>query len=81
MMTIWYKVTRQYTYFSVQQASALLNRKCSNEDSFSTICIDVKSLMNPHNFSKFESLISGLDFQPHTIADTETWEKPHTWST
>ena len=33
--------------------------------------------MNPHNFSKFENLISGLDFQPHTIAVNETWEKPH----
>ena len=33
--------------------------------------------MNPHNFSKFESLISCLDFQPHIIAINETWEKPH----
>ena len=33
--------------------------------------------MNPHNFSKFESLISGLDFQPHIIAVNETWGKPH----
>ena len=37
-------------------------------------------MINPHNFSKFESLISGLDFQPHLIAVNETWEKPHTIS-
>ena len=66
------------TYFSVQQANALLNSRYSNEDSFSTICVNVRSLINPHNFSKFESLISGLDFQPHLIAVNETWEKPHT---
>ena len=66
------------TYFSVQQANALLNSKYSNDDSFSTICVNVRSLINPHNFSKFESLISGLDFQPHLIAVNETWEKPHT---
>ena len=35
-------------------------------------------MINPHNFSKFESLISGLDFQLHLIAVNETWEKPHT---
>ena len=68
------------SYFSVQQANALLNSKYSNEDSFSTICVNVRSLMNPHNFSKFESFISGLDFQPHLIAVNETWEKPHTIS-
>ena len=66
------------TYFSVQQANALLHSRYSNEDSFSTICVNVRSLINPHNFSKFESLISGLDFQPHLIAVNETWEKPHT---
>ena len=66
------------TYFSVQRSNALLNGKYSNEDSFSTICVNVRSLINLHNFSKFESLISGLDFQPHLIAVNETWEKPHT---
>ena len=65
------------TYFFVQQANALLKSQYSNEDSFSTICVNVRSLINPHNFSKFESLISGLDFQPHLIAVNETWEKPH----
>ena len=65
------------TYSSVQQAHALLNNKYSNKDTFSTICVNVKSLINPHNFSKFESLISGLDFHPHLIAVNETWEKPH----
>ena len=60
------------TYFSVQQANALLHSRYSNEDSFSTICVNVRSLINPHNFRKFESLISGLDFQPHLIAVNET---------
>ena len=66
------------TYFSVQQSNALLHSRYSNEDSFSTICVNVTSLINPHSFSKFESLISGLDFQPHLIAVNQTWEKPHT---
>ena len=48
----------------------------NNECTFSTICVDVSSLMNTHTSSKFESLISGLDFQPHIIAVNETWEKP-----
>ena len=35
------------TYFSVQQANASLNSKYSNEDSFSTIRVNVRSLINP----------------------------------
>ena len=42
------------------------------------MCVNVRSLTNPYNFTKFESLISGLDYQPHIIAGNETWEKPHT---
>ena len=35
-------------------------------------------MINPHNFSKFESLIFDLDFQPHLFAVNETWGKPYT---
>ena len=42
------------------------------------MCVNAKSLTNPHNFAKFESLISGLNYQPHIIAVSETWEKTHT---
>ena len=41
------------------------------------MCVNVRSLNNPHNFTKFESLIAGLDYQPHIIAVNETWDKPH----
>ena len=44
------------------------------------MCVNVKSLTNPHNFAKFESLILGLDYQPQTIAVNATREKPHTAS-
>ena len=66
------------SYYSVEEAKILLNNS-NIECSFSTICVNVRSLMNPHrhNSSKFESLISGLDFQPHIIAVNETWEKPY----
>ena len=60
----------------MEEAKILFNNG-NTECSFSTICVNVRSLMNPHNFSKFESLISGLDFKPHIIAVNETWEKPH----
>ena len=59
------------SYISVEEAKILFNNS-NTECSFSTICVNVRSLMNPHNFCKFESLISGLDFQPHIIAANET---------
>ena len=62
---------------TVQEAQTLLCGK-NEECSFSTLCVNVRSLTNPHNFAKFESLISGLDYQPYIIAVNETWEKPHT---
>ena len=42
------------------------------------MCVNVRSLTNPYNFAKFESLISELDYQPHIIVVNETWENPHT---
>ena len=52
------------SYSTVQEAHTLLSGK-NEECSFSTMCAKVRSLTNPHNFTKFESLISGLDYQPH----------------
>ena len=65
------------SYLTVQEVHKLLSGK-NEECSFSTICVNVRSLNNPHNFTKFESLIAGLDYQPHIIAVNETWDKPHT---
>ena len=64
-------------YLTVQEAQTLLFGK-NEECSFSTMCANARSLTNPHNFAKFESLISELDYQPHIIAVNQTWEKPHT---
>ena len=65
------------SYLTVQEAQTLLSGK-NKECSCSTIGVNVRSLTIPHSFAKFESLISGLDYQPHIIAVNKTWEKPHT---
>ena len=65
------------SYLTVQEAHTLLS-ETNAECSFSSMCVNVRSLPNPDNLVKFESLISGLDYQRHTIAVNETWEKPHT---
>ena len=65
------------SYLTVQEAHTLLSGK-NDECSFSTMYVNVRSLTNPHNFTKFENLISGLDYQPHIITVNKTWEKPHT---
>ena len=63
------------SYLSSDEAAILL--KNSSENTFSSICINMRSLINPNNFTKFECLISALDFSPHIIAVNETWEKPN----
>ena len=63
------------SYLSSNEAAILL--KNSSENTFSSICINMRSLINPNNFTKFECLISALDFSPHIIAVNETWEKPN----
>ena len=65
------------TYLTVQEAHTLLS-ETNKECSFSTMCVNVRSLTNPHNSAKFESLILGLDYQPHIIAVNETREAPQT---
>ena len=66
-----------FSYLTIQEVLKLLSGK-NEECSFSTMCVNVRSLTNRHNFTKFESLIAGLDYQPHIIAVNETWDKPHT---
>ena len=63
------------SYLTVQEAQTLSSGK-NEECSFSTMCVNARSLTNSHNFAKFKSLISGLNYQPHIIADNETWENP-----
>ena len=63
------------SYLSSNEAAILL--KNSSENNFSSICINMRSLINPNNFTTFECLISALDFSPHIIAVNETWEKPN----
>ena len=65
------------SYLTVQEARELSSGK-NEECSFSTMCVNVRSLTNLHNFTKFESLISGLNYQLHIVAVNETWEKKHT---
>ena len=65
------------SYLTVQEVHKLLSGK-NEECSFSTMCVNVISLTNLLNFTIFESLISGLDYQPRIIAVNETWEKLHT---
>ena len=64
------------TYLTTNKAASLLSSFAEN--SFSSLCINIRSLINPTNFTKFESLISALEFKPHIIAVNETWEKPNT---
>ena len=69
-------VIENKTYLTSETAASLL--ETFSEISFSSLCINIRSLMNPKNFAKFESLISVLQFKPHIIAINEIWEKPNT---
>ena len=46
------------------------------DETFSIMCVNVRSLVNSSNFSKFEGLILGLSFKPDVICVTETWIQP-----
>ena len=46
------------------------------DETFSIMCVNVRSLVNPSNFSKFEGLISGFSFKTDAILITETWVQP-----
>ena len=43
---------------------------------FFTMCLNIRSLVNSHNFNKLKCLISELQIKPDIIAINETWEKP-----
>ena len=49
-----------------------------NINNFSTMCVNVRSLVNPNNYNKLESLVFTLNPKPEIIAINETWEKPST---
>ena len=49
----------------------IFNKKICN--SFLIICVNIRSLSNPLNFSKLESFVHNLNPKPDIIAVTETW--------
>ena len=49
----------------------IFNKKICN--SFLIICVNIRSLSNPLNFSKLESFVYNLNPKPDIIAVTETW--------
>jgi len=63
------------TYVTSDEARLLLiNNADKQNHSFSTICVNARSLMNPHNFTKLEGLVAKLEYAPDVIGITETWE-------
>ena len=62
------------TYFTTQEVNQSFNK--NENKTFFTMCLNIRSLVNPHNFNKLECLISKLQIKPHIIAINETWEKP-----
>ena len=40
------------------------------------ICVKIRSLVNPLNYSKLEPFLTSLKLQPDMIAITETWIQP-----
>ena len=59
-------------YYSIQE---LNSQALDNSSNFTTMCVNVRSLINPRNFSKFESLVTALHRKPDIIAINETWER------
>ena len=49
----------------------IFNKQICN--SFLIICVNIRSLSNPLNFSKLESFVYNLNAKPDIIAVTETW--------
>ena len=65
----------QEQYVEITDVNSLMFNNNINE-TFTILSANVRSLVNPRNFSKLESMIAGLDFQPDIICITETWIKP-----
>ena len=62
----------QEQYLEIQSTKSLIfNKKICN--SFLIICVNIRSLSNPLNFSKLESFVYNLNPKPDIIAVTEIW--------
>jgi len=48
----------------------------SFKNTFSMMCVNIRSLVNSLNYSKLESLLASLNIKPDIIAITETWIQP-----
>ena len=59
-------------YFTPHELDQLTQ---NHNNYFSTMCINVRSMVNSRNFNKFESLITVLANKPDIIPINETWEK------
>ena len=64
------------SYITTKEVNEMLKNK-NYEKKFSTMCINLRLLVNPHNFNKPEYLVSGLETKPDIIAINETSEKPN----
>jgi len=47
----------------------------NNSINFTTLCLNIRSIVNQKNFNLFESWFQSLKFLPDVIAINETWEK------
>ena len=54
------------TYFTTQEVNQSFNK--NENKTFFTMCLNIRSLVNPHNFNKLECLISELQTKPDIIA-------------
>lgn len=45
--------------------------------SFSSLCLNIRSLANQKNFDNFCALLEAMSYQPSVIGLTETWLKPN----
>jgi len=61
-------------YVSADEVKINLSSTNKTNNIFSTLCFTVRSLLNPHNFTKFQGLIASLGYMPDVIGVTETWE-------
>ena len=62
-------------YVDAEEAKSLLNNNSTkNNHSFTTMCINARSLINPLNFTKLEGLVAALNYKSDVIGITETWE-------
>ena len=64
------------SYITAKESVPLI--KNLNENSFSTICINIMFLLNLNNFNILKCLLSALKINPHLFEVNETWEKPNT---